>query len=50
MHHSLQQSDPMFGEIARKLDEIEAAEHVRILYAAESGSRGLGLCLKGQRL
>lgn len=46
MHNSLQQSDPMFGEIARKLDEIEAAEHVRILYAAESGSRAWGFASK----
>lgn len=46
MHNSPQQSDPMFGEIARKLDEIEAAEHVRILYAAESGSRAWGFASK----
>lgn len=46
MPNSPQQSDPMFGEIVRKLDEIEAAEHVRILYAAESGSRAWGFASK----
>ena len=36
-------SDPMYGEIVRKLDEIEAAEDIRILFAAESGSRAWAL-------
>ena len=39
-------SDPMYGEIVRKLDEIEAAEDIRILFAAESGSRAWGFASK----